>query len=167
MASGKTYRDEFLTQIAMPMGGIGAGCVCLTGIGGIHDFSIRNKPATTARQDGHGSTDAAFALLHVKGKKSVTLLCEGPMPTAWIYDRGLKAQGLREGGHEGLPRFRSCKFTGEYPFGTVNLKDDDIPLKVELTGWSPLIPLDEKNSGIPCAVMEYTIRNGGKKPVDF
>jgi uncharacterized protein (DUF608 family) len=167
MSSGKTYRAESLTQIAMPMGGIGAGCVCLTGIGGIQDFSIRNKPATTARQDGHGVEDAAFALLHIKGRKPTTLLVEGPLPAAWVYDRGLQAQGFRKGGHEGLPRFRHCTFTNEYPFGTVNLKDRDVPLTVQLAGWSPFIPLDEKNSGIPCAILDYTIRNSSKRAVNF
>src|SRR5690242_19684071 len=116
MASGKTYRDEYLTQIAMPMGGIGAGCICLTGIGGIQDFSIRNRPATSAKQDAHWYEDAAFALLHVKGKRPVTRLIEGPVPSAWVYNLGLNAQGFRKGGHEGLPRFHGCKFSNQYPF---------------------------------------------------
>src|SRR4051812_3515569 len=67
-------------QVALPMGGIGAGCICLNGYGGLQDFSIRNKPALTATPDGHTNSDAAFALLHVKGKTPRTRMLEGPMP---------------------------------------------------------------------------------------
>ena len=37
-------------QVALPLGGIGAGCVCLNGFGGLQDFSIRHKPSLTAAQ---------------------------------------------------------------------------------------------------------------------
>ena len=40
----KTYSGANLLQIAMPMGGIGAGCICLTGEGGLRDFSIHHRP---------------------------------------------------------------------------------------------------------------------------
>ena len=78
--SQRTFEGQDLLQIAMPLGGLGAGCICLNGQGGLQDFSIRNKPATSGVPDGHGTTDAAFALLHIKGKKLVTKLVEGPMP---------------------------------------------------------------------------------------
>jgi uncharacterized protein (DUF608 family) len=162
----RTFDGQSLTQIAMPMGGIGAGCVCLTGIGAIHDFSIRNRPDTTAQSDGHGVRDTAFALLHVKGAKPVTLLCEGPIPTGWVYDRGLQAQGMRWGGYEGMPRFRGCRFVARYPFGTVELSDPDSPVDVTITGWSPFIPLDDRSSGAPAAIVEYALTNRSGARVD-
>lgn len=163
----QTYSGQNLLQIAMPMGGIGAGCICLNGYGGLQDFSIRNKPTITALPDGHGFTDAAFALLHIKGENPITRLVEGPMPPEKIYDQGLQGQGYRKGGHEGLPRFKSCTFEGQYPFGKVALSDPNLPLQVTLEGWSPFIPLDDKNSSIPCAVVNYTLTNPSNKPVDF
>lgn len=156
-----------LLQIAMPMGGLGAGCVCLNGYGGLQDFSIRNQPATTAVPDGHGNTDAAFALLHIKGRKPVTRLVEGPFPPEKIYNQGLQGQGYRKGGHEGLPRFAHGTFEGAYPFGTVRLSDPELPLAATVTGWSPFIPCDDKNSGIPCALLSYTFENVGKETVEF
>jgi hypothetical protein len=52
--------------------------VYLNGHGGLQDFSIRNRPATSALADGHTyGEDAAFALLHIKGEKPVTRLLEG------------------------------------------------------------------------------------------
>lgn len=166
-ADPRVFSGSQLLQIAMPLGGIGAGCICLNGQGGLQDFSIRNLPATTALPDGHGNSDAAFALLHIKGENPVTRLIEGPLPPERVYDQGLQGQGYRKGGHEGLPRFRECAFVGEYPFGTVRLSDPGLPLTATITGWNPFIPLDDKNSGIPCAILEYTLENVSNAPVAF
>ena len=65
----RTLTGQHLLQIAMPLGGLGTGCICLNGHGGLQDFSIRNQPTTLATPDGHGTTDAAFAVLHIKGKR--------------------------------------------------------------------------------------------------
>ena len=73
-------------------------------------------------------------------------------PPEKLYNLGLKSQGYNGGGHEGLPRFRECSFKGEYPFGVVELSDPDLPLAVSITGCNPFIPLDDVNSGIPCAI---------------
>jgi len=162
----RTFTGQNLLQIAMPIGGIGAGCVCLSGYGALQDFSIRNKPAVTA-VPGNWPNDAAFALLHIKGEKPTTKLVQGPLPRGKIYDQGLQGEGYRKGGYEGFPRFNDCTFAAEYPFGHVTLSDARLPLKVNLTGFNPFIPLDDKNSSIPCCILEYTIENSSEKPVDF
>lgn len=153
------YKGAKLLQISMPMGGIGAGCICLNGYGGLQDFSIYNKPALSAQADGHHFRDAAFALLHIKGKSPITRLIEGPIPREKVYNQGLQGQGYRGGGHEGLPRFESAEFENRYPFGIVRLKDRAVPVKVELEGWSPFVPSDEKVSGMPASILTYTIEN--------
>ena len=151
----------------MPMGGIGTGCLSLNGIGGIQDFSIYGKPSTTATQDVWDSSDAAFAVIHLHGDSPNTKLVEGPFPTERIYDQGNQGQGYRKGGFEGMPRFRDCEFHGSYPFSTVSLSDPKFPLQVEVTGWSPFIPLDDLNSGIPCAIVEYTVTNCSDQIASF
>ncbi len=165
----KTYTGRDALQIAMPLGGIGAGCVCINGQGGLQDFSIRHKPDTTALPDEYQdrvNTDAAFALLHLPGQK-ITRLVEGPMPPEKMYDQSLKSQGYRSGGHEGLPRFRNCTFQGEFPFAYVTLSDPAIPLQVEITAFNPFIPLDDKNSGLPCAILEYRLTNPTNESVPY
>lgn len=160
------YRDHRLLQIAMPMGGIGSGCICLNGQGGLQDFSLYHRPSTTALPDGHGSEQSAFALLHVKGKTPVTKLLEGPFPPERLYDQGLQGQGYRKGGHEGLPRFAECEFQGEYPFGEVRLHDPGLPLAVSIVGWNPFIPGDDVNSSLPAALLEYTFQNTSNEAVE-
>jgi len=162
--SQHTYRGKNLLQIAMPLGGIGAGCICLNGCGGLQDFSIRHQPVTSAEPDRHMPQDAGFALLHLPDQGQ-TRLVEGPLPPEKIYNLGLKSQGYNGGGFEGLPRFRSASFRGAYPFGEVRLKDPGLPVNVTITGFSPLIPLDDLNSSIPCALLEYTLHNQSSNPV--
>jgi uncharacterized protein (DUF608 family) len=168
-APQRAFSAESATQVAMPLGGIGAGCICLNGYGGLQDFSIRTRPETTALPEGFtsDSAEAAFAVLHVKGTASVTRLVEGPFPVFKIFDQGLQGQGLRRGGFEGFPRFAKGTFRGEYPFGTVDLSDPLVPLRVTVVGWNPFIPLDDKNSGIPCVILEYTLHNSSTAPVDY
>ena len=120
MSNGaKVYSGENLLQISMPMGGIGAGCVCLNGYGGLQDFSIYNKPATSALPDGHGYSGAAFALIHIKGKTNGSRLVEGPLPTEKLYNQGVQGQGYRGGGQEWDPRFENCKLEWGEPSGNV------------------------------------------------
>lgn len=161
------FTHRHVLQTALPMGGIGAGCICLNGYGALQDFSIYNRPHITAQRDENEPSEAAFALLHVKGKQPVSRLIEGPVPTGKIYDQGLQGLGFRKGGQEGLPRFKKSAFWSGYPFGRVDLSDPKVPLEVEITGWNPFIPLDDVNSGIPCAIMEYKLRNTSAKPVEF
>ena len=165
----RTFSGDMATQVAMPMGGIGAGSICLNGYGGLQDFSIRTRPETTALPSrfSSNSPEAAFAVLHIKVGSGVTKLIEGPFPTFKIFDQGLQGQGLRRGGFEGFPRFAKTTFKGEYPFGEVRFSDPSVPLDIALTAWSPFIPLDDKNSGIPCVILEYTIQNGSSKPVEY
>ncbi|HEX8552143.1 MAG TPA: hypothetical protein VF681_11390 [Abditibacteriaceae bacterium] len=80
-----TFQSPNLLQIAMPTGGIGVGCICLNGYGGMQDFSIRHRPSTTALPDAHKFTEAAFAILHIKN--GPTKLFEGPLPIEKIYNQ--------------------------------------------------------------------------------
>ena len=162
----RTFTGAHLSQIAMPLGGIGAGCIALNGYGGLQDFSIRHAPATSALADGHALRDSAFATLYLP-TTGLARLVEGPLPVERIYDQGLKAQGYRNGGHEGLPRFGEATFTGEYPFGTVHLTDAKVPLSIALTAWNPFIPLDDHNSSLPCLILEYTLTNTSRRRVAY
>jgi uncharacterized protein (DUF608 family) len=165
----RTYSGDRVTQIAMPIGGLGAGCVCMNGYGGLQDFSVRTRPESTAlpEQFTSDSPEAAFAILHIKGDKPATKLVEGPFPAFKIFDQGLQGQGLRRGGFEGFPRFARSTFEGRFPFGTALLSDPALPLEVRVVGWNPFIPLDDKNSGIPCAILEYTLHNVTPHAVEY
>ena len=152
------YTGQYLTRVAFPIGGIGAGMICMEGTGAISHVSVRNRPEIF-------NEPAVFAAIHVKGIKNGAKVLEGPVPD-W------KKFGLRDAGNglsgstTGLPRFRHASFLPRFPFATLDLHDEDIPLKVQVTGWSPFIPTDENNSGMPVGAMEYKFTNTGTATVD-
>jgi uncharacterized protein (DUF608 family) len=162
-----TTANSALIQVAMPMGGLGAGCLCLNAYGGVQDFSIRHRPALSALPDDEGVYQAAFALIHIKGAHPITRLLEGPLPPGKIYDQGLQGQGYRHAGYEGMPRLGEATFENKYPFGRVSLYDEHLPVGVVINGWNPFIPLDDVNSGLPCAILEYTLENRSAETVEF
>lgn len=107
-APQRTFSGDSATQIAMPLGGIGAGCICLNGYGGLQDFSIWNHPSTTALPEGYASSQAAFAILHIKGASPITKLVEGPFPILKIYDQGLRGRDIAAAGSKAFPDFKNA-----------------------------------------------------------
>ncbi|WP_309384389.1 GH116 family glycosyl hydrolase [Cerasicoccus frondis] len=157
-------------QTALPIGGLGAGCICMNGQGGLQDFAIRNRPATTMLHDHNGFVnDVGFGVIHCKhaSNERRTLVVEGPMPPEKVYAFGTQVMGHRRGGIAGLPRFESAEFTGSFPFAQVKLSDDRYPIQATITGWNPFIPSDDKASGTPAAILEYCLTNKSSEPVDY
>jgi uncharacterized protein (DUF608 family) len=154
-------------QVAMPMGGIGAGTICLTAFGALQDFSLRHVPDLSTLTETAGPRPGGFAMLRVLGSKPVTKVLEGPYPPEKIYNQGMHPGGNRQAGYEGFPRMEKSSFKAAYPYGEVTMSHPEVPLKVTLNAWSPLIPLDDKNSGLPAVMLEYKLENRGKKKVSF
>jgi uncharacterized protein (DUF608 family) len=152
------YTGEYLNRPAFPIGGLGAGMFCLEGAGAISHMSVRNRPEIFHEP-------SLFAAIRVKGIKNGTKVLEGPVP-AWKFF-GQRGTGNGAAGTTfGLPRFGKASFTTAFPFGTVKLQDDDLPLRVEIKGWSPFIPTDEDNSSLPVGALEYTFINKGTQQVE-
>ena len=53
-----------------------------------------------------------------------------------------------------------------FPFGYLDLTIMILPLKVQVTGWSPFIPTDEDNSVLPVGAIEYKFTNTGTATID-
>lgn len=152
------YQEEYLNRLAFPIGGIGAGMFCLEGTGALSHMSISNRPEIF-------NEPAMFAAISVKGIKNGAKVIEGPVPEWKIF--GQRGSGNGDAGTSyGLPRFTDAKFTTAFPFGTVELTDDDIPLKINIRGWSPFIPTDEDNSSLPVGCIEYHFENSSKQTIN-
>jgi uncharacterized protein (DUF608 family) len=152
------YKGPNLDRIAFPIGGIGAGMICLEGTGAISHVSVYNKPDIF-------NEPAIFAAISVKGVENGAKVLEGQVPDFKVFGRPNTGNGAPRATY-GLPRFESADFETHFPFGKINLKDGDIPLDVSITGWSPFIPLDADNSSLPCGALEYTFENTGNKDVE-
>lgn len=66
----------------------------------------------------------------------------------------------------GLPRFENASFSSRFPFASIRLSDKDIPLNVELRGWSPFIPTDQDNSSLPVGALEYAFTNTSDQDIE-
>src|SRR5690606_36013668 len=59
-----------------------------------------------------------------------------------------------------------ASFEARFPFATVHLTDQALPLEVRLTGWSPFIPGNADDSSLPAAALEYTLHNTSNAPIE-
>jgi Predicted bile acid beta-glucosidase len=152
----KTYCGRKLDNVAFPMGGIGAGMLCIEGTGSFGSVSVRNEPNIFNEPN-------MFAAVSVKGANKTARVLEGQVPTNKFY--GYAVHGFSGAGNGmtgknyGLPRFRNCEFTSRFPFAQISLSDDKMPFDVAVTGWSPFIPGDADSSSLPAASVKYTFKN--------
>ncbi len=151
------YKAEYLNRVAFPVGGIGAGMFCIEGTGAVSHMSVRNKPQVF-------NEPAMFAAISVKGMKNDAKVLEGQVPEWKFFGQRGTGNGAA-GSTFGLPRFKNAEFITEFPFCTINLQDSDIPLKVQIKGWSPFIPTDEDNSSLPVGGIEYKFINNSTASV--
>ena len=143
------YAGPFLDQVAFPLGGIGAGMLCLEGTGALSHVSLRNRPDVY-------NEPCVFAAISLKSQPNLARVLEGPVPARKIFGPPGTANGAG-GTTYGLPRFAEASFQTRFPFGIVRLLDPQVPLEVELTGWSPFEPGDADNSSLPVAALEYPL----------
>lgn len=152
------YSGEFLNRIAFPVGGIGAGMFCLEGTGAISHMSVRNRPEIF-------NEPCMFAAISVKGIENGARVIEGQVPE-WKHF-GLPGSGNGSSGATwGLPRFENAQFLARFPFASIELTDDNLPLAVSIKGWSPFIPTDADNSSLPVGSLEYTFKNTGNSKIE-
>ncbi len=150
------YSGERLNRVAFPLGGIGAGMICLEGTGALSHVSLRHRPEVFHEP-------VTFGAICVKGDSNVARVLEGPVPGWKKFGQGGSGNGA-SGSAFGLPRFREATFRARFPFATIELKDKDVPLAVEITGWSPFEPGDADNSSLPVAALEYRFTNQTNQP---
>ena len=152
------YSGKYLDRIAFPLGGIGAGMFCLEGTGGISHMSVHNHPEVF-------NEPCMFAAISVKGMNNATKVLEGQVPDWKKFGQPDSANGSG-GTSYGFPRFQNARFTARFPFATIELQDDDIPLIIKLNGWSPFIPTDADSSSLPLGALEYSFKNNGTSKID-
>lgn len=153
-----SYQGSLLDRIAFPLGGMGAGMVCLEGSGCISHVSVRNTPDIF-------NEPFMFGAISIKGISNGAKVLEGPIPSYKIFGRPNTGNGAAETSY-GFPRFQQATFRTRFPFAEVELTDEDIPLDIKITGWSPFIPGDADNSSMPVGALEYRIKNNSNKNIE-
>jgi uncharacterized protein (DUF608 family) len=154
------FSDAFNARVAWPIGGIGAGMICLEGRGAISHMSVRNKVEFF-------NEPCAFAAVCIKGENGNSArILEGPVPE-WKTFGGPRSGNGAGGTSYGLPRFKESEFLARFPFGTVTLSDPNVSLEAVITGWSPFIPGDADNASLPVGALEYSFKNPTDRTLDL
>lgn len=158
---GTLYAYEGLhrKQISFPLGGIGTGCVGLSGYGGLKDWEIFNRPNIG------GSLPYTFPIIYAKekGKEPVCRIVMAHEDPPYGGD----GMGNPHLNGEGFPHMDDCVFRGEYPFARIDFRSNTLPVKVTLEAYNPYIPNDEEASGYPAAILHYYLTNRCKAAVDI
>lgn len=136
------YRGANLRQTIFPLGGIGTGSIWLSGAGKLVNWQIFNNIQKDSLVD-----DTFFA---------VRIEQEGKPPIV----RVLQAESV--GSVKGIA---NISLLGRYPVATMTFKDDALPIDLELEAFNPLVPMDEKSSGLPCAIITVRAKNWTQRPV--
>ena len=146
------YTDNKLSKISFPVGGIGAGCIGLSGWGALIDWEIFNSPNKSSTL---GVTH--FAVRAEKNDEVVDFrLLQGDIPLSFYPGNGY---GPSTSYLSGWPHFENCEFNGSFPTARLTLSDARFPGKPSLNAWSPFIPGDSRTASMPVACFDIDITN--------
>ncbi|MEM4168889.1 MAG: GH116 family glycosyl hydrolase [Thermoproteota archaeon] len=151
------FEGNTLSEIAFPIGGIGTGTVSLGGRGNLRDWEIFNRP-------GKGK-DLPYTFFSIwfreDGYKPVSRVLESRILPPYRGSHGIPWSYV-----PGLPRLAKARFRGEYPFARIDF-EDNIPLEISLEAFNPLIPLNEKDSGLPVAIFKWRVKNRSSRRINL
>ena len=146
-------------EAAFLLGGIGTGNVSLGARGDLRDWEIFNKPAKGLKIP-YSFFSVSCEGAEKNGAPRLSRILEAPVQPPYA-----QSHGFNTGTVAGLPHMAASQLTGEYPFATVAFHDADIPVAVTLEAFTPFIPLDAEESGIPGAVLRYHVKNRTRRAV--
>lgn len=158
------YAGSTAERVAFPLGGLGAGMVCLSGTGALTAVSVRNAPALLNEP----FVFAAVRWSTPTGQGARVL--EGPTPGWKVTFPWPDSTGTgrgQQGKTFGLPRFPRADFEARFPFATLTLEPGEGPLACRVVGWSPFVPGDADASSLPVAGLEYEIENRSSEPAEI
>ncbi len=149
------YKKNKQREIVFPLGGLGSGCVGLTGWGGFKNFEIFGKPN---KESYNGYTHFAVRT-EENGKTIDCRVLAGDQSGPYIGYAEWMGSGLDRRSMAGFPHFSDCVFDGEFPIAKLSFSDAASPLRFRLTAFNPFIPLDSENSSLPVAMFEWEAYN--------
>lgn len=154
-------RNE-LDYIGMPVGGIGCGCIYLGGDGRLWLWDVFNKNQTGVIYKNvkwHEKIQFNFDFLRpFDGANYVE-----PVKDVRPLEQGF-ALRIEVGGKIIVKKLQAndweeVSFEATYPMATVRYSDKSVPVAITLRGYSPFIPLNAEDSGLPVTILSFTVEN--------
>ncbi|HEX3471818.1 MAG TPA: GH116 family glycosyl-hydrolase, partial [Silvibacterium sp.] len=151
----RQFSGRQVRMISFPLGGVAAGSIGLGGRGQLINWEFYNHPDKGRRPP--------YAL------PSIWVQSGTERPIARVLEsRTLPPyegeDGLGSDNAPGLSRLEEAIFTGEYPLAHIDFQDRSLPVNVELDAFSPFIPHEADDSGLPVAILRYRVTNLGAAP---
>ncbi len=161
------YEGVQTSEISFPLGGIGSGCVGLSGNGRLVDWELFNRPNKGVLN--------GFSHFAIKAERDGKVLdarvlqgdLMGPRSGNGTVAFGGFGFGPDRCTMAGLPHFRKVSFEGRFPFANLSFEEPAFPGGVRMTAFNPLIPLNDVDSSIPAAFFEFEVTNPGTEQVDY
>ena len=152
----EAYTGNDLRFIGMPVGGLCTGTLYLSGDGRLWLWNIFNKDV-----EGIDPKTVTYAGQQLKSRDgSAYVAPPEPMgPVGQGFWLRVRSAGIEKTTPLDRNGFREVTFLGQYPVGTVTYRDPEVPVSVRLEAYSPFIPLDADDSGLPATVMNFTLTN--------
>jgi uncharacterized protein (DUF608 family) len=146
----KQWRGDEFNTLGMPVGGIGAGQIYITGDGKLAIWGIFNQRRFNSNNRNPNTLDISgidpdhgFAVkVTPKGKPS--------------FVRFLNRKD-----------FPNVTFIGEYPMARVDYRDDSLPVEIVMEAFSPFIPNNSADSALPATILEISLSNRSEAEVDI
>ena len=154
-------RNE-LQYIGMPVGGIGCGTVYLGGDGRLWLWDVFNKNQTGVIYKNvkwHEKIQFNFDFLRpFDGANYVE-----PVKDVRPLDQGFAVR-IEVNGNTIVKRLQAddweeVSFEATYPIATVRYFDKNVPITITLHAYSPFIPFNEDDSGLPGTILNFSIEN--------
>lgn len=86
-------------------------------------------------------------------------LVDGAIPLTFAVKAGDVVRLLQTEGGPNVPRVKKMEMVGEYPFAMLKFVDADLPVKLELSAFTPFAPLDSRFSSMPLAAFVFKATN--------
>ncbi|MFC5530610.1 GH116 family glycosyl-hydrolase [Cohnella yongneupensis] len=158
----KVYLSNKTRAISFPLGGIGTGSVGLAGNGRLIDWEIFNAPN---KRSFNGYSHFAVKA-EANGQLIDARVLNGDFPSPYMGEP-VRGGPLHSGygyGPEnntmaGMPHFRRHSFDGAFPLANMAFEDDKFPGPVGLKAFNPFIPMNDRDSSLPCAMFEISFDN--------
>ncbi len=159
------YCGKNRRAISFPLGGIGSGCIGLSGYGQLIDWEIFNRPSK-----GSSNGLSHFAIKADDGNQILDAkVLHADMDTECMgsFSQGNFGHGSPRSTMMGFPHFKDCVFNGEFPFAEIEFIDPSFPGQVMLHAFNPLIPTNEDDSSIPAAFFSIVVKNTTNRALHY
>lgn len=164
-------RNE-LSYIGMPVGGLHAGTVYLSGDGRLWLWQIYNETIEDSYEGVDPKTinwNDGTTVRQIRSRDGASYVEPVRSQNRRILEQGfairIKQDGktiIKELNEES---WEQVSFQSTYPMGTIVYHSPDVPVKVTLIAYSPFIPLDADRSSLPVTILRIYVENTSPKPL--